>query len=133
MKLLLSIALAAVAAAHAVTLENTKWLLVDLRAGTVVTDSAQYVAAITLTPAGHTVTGNGGCNTLAGGYSLHGKNGVKISAFTGTQKSCPKPFADEEKSFVDALSKTTNYQISGTVLTLFEGDKPIAKLEAEKK
>ncbi len=51
------------------TLENTKWLLVDLRAGTVVTDSAHYVAAITLTPAGHTVTGNGGCNTLAGGYS----------------------------------------------------------------
>jgi putative lipoprotein len=133
MNLFLSIVLALAAATQAKSLEKTKWLLVDLRAGTVVTDSAQYVAAITLTPTGHTVTGSGGCNTLAGGYSLHGKNGVKINAFTGTQKSCPKPFADEEKSFLDALAKTTSYQISGTVLTLFEGDKAIAKLEAEKK
>jgi heat shock protein HslJ len=130
MKIFLSIGLVLTAFAQANTMENTKWLLVDLRAGTVVTDSAHFVAAFKLTPAGHVVTGNGGCNVLSGGYTLSGTNGVKIDAFTGTQNACPQPFVDEEKAFLDALKKTTRYQISGIVLTLYAGDNPIAKFEA---
>jgi heat shock protein HslJ len=134
MKLILSIAFVLAAAAQAKTLENTKWMLVDLRGGgAVVTDSAKYQAWITLTPAGgHTVSGVGGCNALGGGYSRSGKTGVRISAFTGTQNPCPKQFADEEKAFLAALKKTTRYQISGTVLTLLDGEGAIAKFEAAK-
>ena len=131
MKLFLSIVLVLAATVQTKPLENTKWMLSDLRGATVVTDSAQYVAWITLTPAGgHVVSGLGGCNALGGGYSRSGTTGVRISAFTGTQNACPKPFVDEEKGFLDALKKTTRFKISGTVLTLLDGDGPIAKFEA---
>lgn len=134
MKLLLSIALVLAATVQAKTLENTKWMLVDLRGGgAVVTDSAQYQAWITLTPAGgYSVSGLGGCNPLGGGYTRSGTTGVRITAFTGTQNACPKQFADEEKAFLVALKKTTRFKISGTTLALLDGEGAIAKFEAAK-
>ncbi len=132
MKLFLSIAFVLAATVQAKTLEHTKWMLVDLRGGgAVVTDSAQYVAWLTLTPAGgHVVSGHSGCNALGGGYARSGTTGVRISAFTGTDNPCPPQFKDEEKAFLVALKKTTRFKVSGTVLTLLDGEGQIAKFEA---
>lgn len=65
------------------------------------------------------VSGNAGCNTYSGPYTLTG-NQIKIGPLGSTMKACSDPagIMDQESQFLMALQSTATYQIEGMVLEL---------------
>jgi heat shock protein HslJ len=60
------------------------------------------------------VQGFGGCNRIHGNYQLNGKN-IGFTGLAITKKLCPGRM-EEEKAFLDALKRTTGWDIEGQYL-----------------
>jgi copper homeostasis protein (lipoprotein) len=80
------------------------------------------------TDVGRQVTGDTGCNRLAGSYRQRGTD-LTFGALATTRRACLDPQAAEiEQRFVDALERTQWYWIVDGELTLFEGGSALARL-----
>ena len=66
-----------------------------------------------------TVTGNGGCNSFTGKYSLGKDNAIYFGEMARTNISCSA--IDLERRFINALAKTDNYYVKGDTLSLNRG------------
>ena len=60
-------------------------------------------------------------------YSRKNKS-LKFSNITSTEKYCDF-IKDQEKNFLDALTKTDSYRITGSRLSLYSGSKILAVFE----
>jgi heat shock protein HslJ len=80
--------------------------------------SAVPDADATLTFAGDgTVSGNSGCNSLGGEYTVEG-NQITFSALTTTLMACEEPRMDQENAVTQVLNGTADYEIEDQTLTI---------------
>jgi heat shock protein HslJ len=66
-------------------------------------------------------SGLGGCNSYSGTYKTDGDN-LTFGTAAPTRKVCTDPpgIMDQEKTYLDALGKVTNYKVSGDTLEMFD-------------
>jgi len=117
--------------ARSTPLLGTEWQLVQLGR----TPAQREVAAsarpphLVLRSEGNGYEGSSGCNRIFGTYRLAGES-LSLAPVAGTKMACPGPLMEQERKLVDALEATTRYRVSGRVLQLFAGNKPLARFES---
>jgi heat shock protein HslJ len=99
-------------------LENTYWKLVRLGATPVAVAENQREPHFVLQPETGRVAGSGGCNRLAGSYTLAGDT-LTFSQLAGTMMACLDGM-DVERAFHDALGQVASWRIEGETLQLFD-------------
>ena len=71
-----------------------------------------------------------GCNSMAGTYTLKGKD-IHFSALAGTLMACDGPIMDIEKGFADALTEAHTWRITGKQLLLIDANsRAVAQFES---
>jgi len=65
-----------------------------------------------------TISGNSGCNTYNGKYTVSGTSTIAITNVTTTRKACTEDLMTLESQYLAALEAGTKYEISGSKLTL---------------
>jgi heat shock protein HslJ/uncharacterized lipoprotein YbaY len=99
-------------------LENTLWKLLALRGKPVVVADLQREPHLVLQPEQHRVAGSGGCNRLAGGYTLAGDR-LTFGRTVGTMMACPDGM-EQERAFHEALAAVARWRIDGQRLELLD-------------
>jgi copper homeostasis protein (lipoprotein) len=118
-----------VAASSAASLENTYWKLIALRGTPVAMSDRQREPHLILQPEQHRVTGSGGCNRLAGGYTLAGDR-LTFGRAAGTMMACADGM-EQERAFLDALAAAARWRIDGQRLELLDSrGEVLARFEA---
>lgn len=74
-----------------------------------------------------TISGNAGCNTYSGTYSLNRKN-ISITTLATTQRECiePEGVMEQESSFLTYLQKADTWFIQGNQLSLRTAEDSLA-------
>jgi heat shock protein HslJ len=73
------------------------------------------------------VSGNGGCNTFRGPYTLGRGDGIRLGPLAATQRACADPALDaQEQQYLAALDLARTYRVTGHTLTLYREDDTIA-------
>lgn len=109
-------------------LHSTYWKLLEVSGQRVVTPEGGPEAHLTLAPAESRVAGHAGCNSFFGSFEAAG-NRLDFSSLGSTMMACPEGMQSEQ-AFLQALNETTRYTIEGRILTLFQDDRLLARLEA---
>jgi heat shock protein HslJ len=99
-------------------LENTYWKLVRLGATPVTVSEEQREPHFVLQPQTGRVVGSGGCNRLAGSYTLAGEE-LTFGQVAGTRMACPDGM-DVERAFHRALGEVASWRIEGQTLELLD-------------
>lgn len=100
---------------HISGVEGVYWKLVELR-GQPIPETAPSTPFFIMVPGSGRVNGNGGCNTLMGGYELEEGSRISFSQFASTMKACQN--ADFEPEFLKVFDMVDNYSLKGDRLTL---------------
>ena len=117
------------AASNTATLENTYWKLVALRGQPVVVPDRAREPHLILQAAQHRVAGSGGCNRVAGGYTLAGDR-ITFGRIAGTMMACAAGM-EQERAFLDMLAVVARWRIDGQRLELLdERADVVARFEA---
>lgn len=101
-------------------LAGTTWTLVSYGSAdnpTPVLDGSP----ITMTFSEGGVSGSTGCNNFHGAFQFN-NGAITFTPLATTLKACDQPIMDQEKAFLNAMTSTTNYTISGTQLTIHYQD-----------
>ena len=93
-------------------LPNTNWALTAMYSQAPLPNSG-----ITLSFVGNQVSGNSGCNSYSGPYSVSG-NAITIGPLTQTQRACDANLMEQERVYLLALQSATNFSLSGNQLIL---------------
>ena len=81
----------------------------------------------------NTVSGSTGCNRVNGNFELSGTNSIKFSPLATTRMACLDNGANQtEAKFLQALTKTTSWNIANDELLLKNGDTVMAILKGRK-
>jgi heat shock protein HslJ len=112
--------LAASRASAQATLENTYWKLVRLASTGVTVAGDQREPHFILHPDGKRVSGSGGCNRMAGTYTVDDDR-LSFSRMAGTLMACPDGM-EQERAFHEALGHVTTWRVDGENLQLLDGD-----------
>jgi heat shock protein HslJ len=74
-----------------------------------------------------TISGNSGCNTFSGQYSLNGQS-ITISPLASTMRACiePEGIAEQETAFMAALEQAVEWFIQGDQLSLRTAENTLA-------
>jgi heat shock protein HslJ len=74
-----------------------------------------------------TISGNAGCNTFSGTYSLSGQS-IEISPLATTMRECiePEDIMQQEQALLSALTSASEWQIQGDQLSLRTIDDALA-------
>lgn len=99
-------------------LVNTYWKVVRLGTRPVVVAERQREPHIVLHTENDRVAGSSGCNSLAGSYTTSADL-LSFGRVAGTLMACPEGM-EQERMFLDALTKVFSYRIEGEQLELFD-------------
>jgi heat shock protein HslJ len=88
-------------------------------------------APITLSFEKGGVSGNGGCNTFRGGYTVDGQS-VKIGPLASTRMACPDPAMRQEREFLAALESAVKWSVEGDTLDMHREDGQRALMASRK-
>jgi heat shock protein HslJ len=84
-------------------LAGTQWLLIRYLSP----DGATFTVPAAITPqaafTADAMSGNAGCNTFNGGYTLNGQD-LKLGPMASTMKLCEEPIASVENAYLAALN-----------------------------
>ncbi len=105
------------------TILDAYWMLISLEGEKVPVPQDNRMAYIRLQERENDVIGFTGCNKLSGKYKLT-ESALQFSEVASTRMSCPN--LETENKLLDALRTTTKFQKSGSVLTLYAGNKAVA-------
>jgi putative lipoprotein len=117
-------------AAGAAKLRATMWVLAEVN-GTPALPGEGKAAHFILHKKG-SLTGSTGCNNLAGTY-IASEGALQFTPGAMTMKACTPAVSQQEQAFLGALKATTKYKIDGGTLELLNGEKVLAKFQAEAK
>jgi len=109
-------------------LRNTYWKLRDIGGLQVTTPEGMPEAHLILAGDEFKAQGHAGCNRFFGSFETSGDK-LEFSALSSTMMACPDGM-DTEQAFLQALGETTRYAIGGQFLTLYAGERLLARLEA---
>ncbi len=112
----------------AVTLEDTKWALLELNGKTITVKVNDKAPFLELNSNKASAYGFGGCNRFFGSYETSGHT-LTIGAMGSTRMACPEGMEQEQELFT-VLGTVTRYEIHGSKLMLFADQKLVARFEA---
>jgi heat shock protein HslJ len=104
-------------AASGTPLEGTDWLLTDYAGPEGTTIPVPEAVAATALFEGGKVSGNSGCNTYNGSYTLDGDK-ITISQLATTMMACGDVQMALEAAFTTAMGKVATWSITGDTLEL---------------
>jgi heat shock protein HslJ len=103
-----------------------KWILAELQ-GQQIPDSTKSI--FEFSPG--RLSGNTGCNSLSADFVAGKHQTIRFAPEALTKKECPdETSAALEKNFLDALSKSTKWDISGAELKLGDKENTFIKLRS---
>ncbi len=108
------------------SLAGTAWDVISYNNGKEAVTSV--LASTTLTMefgSDGTLSGNSGCNTYNGTYSVTGDQ-IKIGTLATTRMACEQDIMDQETQFLAALESAATYSLSGTGIELRKSDGALA-------
>ena len=112
-------------------LQETHWTLIELMGKQFPDSATNKEMYIELKKEQNRVEGNGGCNTIAGTYTLSKKNQILFSQMISTRMMCPG--IKYEDAFLKSLSAADHYYLKADTLLLSHGQLPaLAKFVAKK-
>lgn len=114
-------------AASAGPITNRDWVLVALGERTSVAGAGGRAPTLRLETGGR-AAGFAGCNQWSAGYVL-GEGSLRFEAPVTTRMACVDG-GDVEPAFLDALTATTGYRVSGSELTLLGASGAVARFRA---
>lgn len=124
------VAEAPVAPATTITLEGTRWDLVELNGAAVVIGADMDTIQFRLNATDSMANGNAGCNNFFGPYHRKGADGLSFGSLGSTMKACPD--MSTEQTLHTALPKVDRFKLEGEMLTLLQDSTPVAKWTARK-
>ena len=95
--------------------QDKRWTVIELKEVPVQLSGTRRDAYLNFLPEEKHFTGNGGCNTIRGNYSIE-KNKINFSEVTSTKMSCQD--ISFENAFLQTLAKVNRYEISGNTILL---------------
>ena len=96
------------------------WKLVELNGQAVSTDSTfRKDPHIIFKQSDSRITGNGGCNTIGGTYTVRGQNRLAVSNLFSTKMFCQN--MDLETQFLTMLQSAESFNLNGDSLSLRNG------------
>lgn len=111
-------------------LQDSRWVLAELD-GNPALPGQGHAVHFELHPK-ERLTGSTGCNNFVGSY-IASQGALQFMPSATTMKMCEPQVAAQEQAFLGALKATTNYKIDGSTLQLLNGEKLLAKFQAEGK
>ncbi|WP_431271687.1 YbaY family lipoprotein [Dankookia sp. P2] len=124
-----TVGLRLVRAAPAPVLAGSDWIAEDI-GGRGVVDRVRSSLSFTADgPGGGKVSGSGGCNRIAGSYTLAGKT-IGFGQMISSMMACPPAVAEQEQRFLAALGATRRWRITpeGRLLLLDAEGHGLARL-----
>ncbi|WP_094506875.1 META domain-containing protein [Brucella thiophenivorans] len=110
--------------AVAIGIEGKDWLAEDIQGGGVV-DTAQTTL---LVDSDGTASGSGGCNRFMSKAVISGSS-ISFAEIGSTYMQCPPALMNQERKFLDVLSKTRTYKLdAGKLVLIDEGGDELARL-----
>ncbi|MBV2142724.1 META domain-containing protein [Falsochrobactrum sp. TDYN1] len=106
------------------SIEGRDWLAEDIQGGGVI-DNAQTTLTINTDGA---ASGSGGCNRYFSKTVISGKS-ISFAEIGSTYMQCPPALMNQERKFLDALSKTRSYKMeTGKLVLIDENGEELATL-----
>lgn len=100
-----------------VTMENTRWELVEIMGKPVTKNETQREAIfITFNAEKNSVNGFGGCNNFMGGFETKEGNRITLTQMASTMMACEN--MEMESTFMQTLQQVDNYTMKDNVLSL---------------
>jgi heat shock protein HslJ len=110
-------------------LRGTYWKLVRLGEAPVQVSAGQAEPHLVFASDALQVSGSGGCNRIAGGFTLEGDR-VHLGRLAATMMACPNGMQQEQR-FLESLNQVERYRMSGQQLELLDSSgKVLARFEA---
>ena len=104
------------------TLPGTSWQVTGVNNGRGGVESTALTEPLTATfGSDGTFSAFGGCNQLAGRFTITGTAGLAIGPVSGTKKSCTGDVDQLENEYSTALSQVASYDITNGTLTMRDG------------
>lgn len=107
------------------SISGTEWTLTELGGKPAPTGAGGQHPTIQFHADSALVSGFGGCNRFAGGYTVDGQN-LHFAPLAMTKMACTEGMELEQK-FADALGHTNRYEVNATGMTFFDGNTPVAR------
>jgi heat shock protein HslJ len=76
------------------------------------------------------IAGSMGCNRLSAGFVAGKDQTIRFTEVAQTRMACPDQIAALETSVLDALTRSTNWEMKGGELWLGKGDSTLMKLRS---
>lgn len=103
-----------------------EWDVTSLYTGNAISSPVEG-STLTLAFTATEASGDGGCNTFSGNYSVSGTDAITIGPLASTLRACADPALDtQEQQYLTALGLAETYQVTGNQLTLFRAGDTIA-------
>jgi heat shock protein HslJ len=99
------------------------WEVTGLYTGNAISSPVEG-STLTLVFDAANASGNGGCNTFGGPYTVSGTDRITLGPFAQTLVGCP--YGDQEQQYLAALGLAKTYEVTGNKLTLFRDGGTIA-------
>jgi copper homeostasis protein (lipoprotein) len=116
-------------ARHSPPLRGTSWKLVRLGETPVQVSAGQAEPQLVFATDTLQVSGSGGCNRVAGGFTLEGDR-LHLGPLAGTMMACLNGM-EQEQRFLESLNRVERYRISGQQLELLDSSGTVlARFEA---
>lgn len=112
----------------AITLEDTRWQLIELNGTAVVVTQGGKAPYLELNSKKKSAYGFGGCNRFFGSYQSTDRT-LELGALGATRMACPEGM-DREQELFATLGTVSRYEIHGAQLLLFADGKLVARFEA---
>jgi len=106
-----------------VSLTDTYWKLTEIDGQPATLGAGGREVHMVLTSEGHQVNGFSGCNRFTGSYERK-ENQLQISPLATTRMACLEGM-DQEQRFLELLTKTMRFTISGDDSALYSGDEQL--------
>ncbi|MBK8047194.1 MAG: META domain-containing protein [Anaerolineales bacterium] len=112
-----------IAAAPTNPLAGTNWAVTGYYIGGAVASPIVGTNLTTRFDSGSQLSGQAGCNTYSGGYSVSGSN-ISIGQFATGMSMCDTPpgVMEQEQSFISALQSSSTFRFDGNRLELRRWD-----------
>jgi heat shock protein HslJ len=108
------------------SLFGKKWKLTEI-SGTAIKPGNAYIEFDGET---RKYSGNGGCNRIAGGFTITGMN-IKLSQGISTKRACiDKESQKVETDFLKSLQAVTRFEVQDKTLRLFAGGQQVLTFTA---
>lgn len=119
------------AAASTAPVTNTYWRLTELGGQAALPGPpSSREPHLRLTGDDSRASGATGCNSFNGRYTLDGER-IRLGPLASTRMACLDPSMNrQEQAFLQALGAANRATVSGETLTLYEGDRIVARFVA---